>query len=96
MPIYEYECESCGSHKEALQRFSDSPLTQCDKCQGSLKRLISQSSFHLKGTGWYVTDYASRSGNGKVAGSAKEKTPEGSKETPAASKDGGTGSEKAE
>jgi len=63
MPIYEYECDKCGHHIEALQRFSDSALTDCDLCNGKMKKLISQSTFHLKGTGWYVTDYASKSGS---------------------------------
>ena len=62
MPIYEYECKKCGNHVEALQRFSDAPLTQCESCHGKLRKLISQSTFHLKGSGWYVTDYASKSG----------------------------------
>jgi putative FmdB family regulatory protein len=61
MPIYEYECSKCGHHTEALQKFSDPPLKQCEQCHGSLKKVISQSTFHLKGTGWYVTDYASKS-----------------------------------
>ncbi len=57
MPIYEYECEACGQIEEAWQKFSDAPLTQCRSCSGSLHKLISQSAFHLKGSGWYVTDY---------------------------------------
>jgi putative FmdB family regulatory protein len=57
MPIYEYECSQCGGITEAWQKFSDPPLTTCERCQGTLRRLISQSSFHLKGSGWYVTDY---------------------------------------
>ena len=62
MPIYEYECTKCGHHTEALQKFSDPPLSECDACHShKLKKLISQSTFHLKGTGWYVTDYASKS-----------------------------------
>lgn len=63
MPIYEYECADCGHIEEALQKFSDDPLTTCDRCSGSLHKLISQSSFHLKGSGWYVTDYANKSKN---------------------------------
>lgn len=58
MPIYEYECQQCNQVTEAMQKFSDSPLTECPHCAGSLRKLISQSSFHLKGSGWYVTDYA--------------------------------------
>lgn len=60
MPIYEYQCEKCGSVEEALQKFSDRPLTKCSHCSGKLHKLISQSAFHLKGTGWYVTDYAGK------------------------------------
>jgi putative FmdB family regulatory protein len=61
MPIYEYECTKCGQIEEAIQKFSDKPLTKCKQCSGKLHRLISKNSFHLKGTGWYVTDYANRS-----------------------------------
>ena len=61
MPIYEYECTKCGKVEEALQKFSDRPLSKCSHCSGRLSRLISQSSFHLKGSGWYVTDYAGKS-----------------------------------
>jgi putative FmdB family regulatory protein len=60
MPIYEYECTKCGKIEEAWQKFSDKPLKACKHCSGKLHRLISQSSFHLKGTGWYVTDYAKK------------------------------------
>ncbi|MDD2604881.1 MAG: zinc ribbon domain-containing protein [Desulfobacterales bacterium] len=62
MPIYEYECENCGRIEEVLQRFSDEPLTRCRHCAGKLHKLVSQSSFHLKGGGWYVTDYARKDG----------------------------------
>ncbi len=64
MPIYEYECEKCGKIIEVIQKFSDAPLCQCE-CRGPLRKLVSHSSFHLKGSGWYVTDY-----KGKNAGSA--------------------------
>ena len=63
MPIYEYECTKCGNIEEVLQKFSDKPLTKCKQCSGKLHKLVSQSSFHLKGTGWYVTDYANKSKN---------------------------------
>ena len=58
MPIYEYECMKCGEIKEITQKFSDKPLTKCKHCSGKLQKLVSQSTFHLKGTGWYVTDYS--------------------------------------
>jgi putative FmdB family regulatory protein len=60
MPIYEYECTKCGKVEEAFQRISENPLTTCRHCSGELHKLISQSSFHLKGSGWYVTDYAGK------------------------------------
>lgn len=63
MPIYEYECSKCGRIDEVLQKFSDKPLSKCKHCSGKLHKLISQSSFHLKGTGWYITDYANKSQN---------------------------------
>lgn len=61
MPIYEYECTKCGARQEAWQKMSDKPLTTCEKCSGKLQKLISQSTFHLKGSGWYATDYAGKS-----------------------------------
>jgi len=77
MPIYEYECTKCGLHTESLQKFSDSPLTECEMCHGKLKKLISHNTFHLKGTGWYVTDYASKSGgNQGQSTKAESKTPD--------------------
>lgn len=60
MPLYEYQCTACGKIEEAIQKFSDSPLKTCKHCSGKLNKLISQSSFHLKGTGWYVTDYSKK------------------------------------
>ena len=61
MPIYEYECTKCGRTDEVLQKFSEKPLTRCRHCSGKLHKLMSQSTFHLKGSGWYVTDYANKS-----------------------------------
>ena len=74
MPIYEYECTKCGNIEEALQKFSDKPHTKCRHCSGKLNKLVSQSTFHLKGTGWYVTDYADKSK--KPAKSSQKKTEE--------------------
>ena len=72
MPIYEYECTKCGQIEEAIQKFSDKPLTKCRHCSGKLHKLISKNSFHLKGTGWYVTDYANRSRGTKSSPSATD------------------------
>ena len=63
MPIYEYQCDQCGRVEEALQKITDKPRTKCNHCSGKLHKLISQSAFHLKGTGWYVTDYSGKSQN---------------------------------
>lgn len=73
MPVYEYECSQCGRVEEAIQKFSDEPLTTCEHCSGKLLKLISQSSFHLKGSGWYVTDYANKS-KGKDGAAKNEDT----------------------
>ena len=62
MPIYEYRCNECGCEFEVMQKFSDSPIQTCSQCTGRVTKLISQSTFHLKGTGWYATDYAKKSG----------------------------------
>src|SRR5207237_9242916 len=65
MPIYEYRCAQCGIFEE-VQRITDQPLERCPKCRRKVRRLISSTSFHLKGSGWYVTDYArAGSGNGR-------------------------------
>jgi putative FmdB family regulatory protein len=62
MPIYEYRCDNCGREFEEWQKFSDPVVEQCSVCGGTTRRLISQSTFVLKGTGWYVTDYARKDG----------------------------------
>ena len=83
MPVYEYQCSECGQIEEAFQKISDPPLDTCPNCNGRLKKLISQSSFHLKGSGWYVTDYGgSKSGN---AAGKKESKSSGSKSSKSAS-----------
>jgi putative FmdB family regulatory protein len=94
MPIYEYECTKCGNHIEVWQKFSDTPISQCDACHGKVRKVISQSAFHLKGTGWYVTDYASKSGN--RTGDTKKTETKAETKTEAATttaKDGGAAKE---
>jgi putative FmdB family regulatory protein len=71
MPIYEYECTKCGEVEEIFQKFSAKPLKKCRHCSGRLNKLISQSTFHLKGTGWYVTDYANKSKTNAAASNNK-------------------------
>lgn len=57
MPIYEYECEGCHKVHEVMQKFSDAPLAACPDCGKSVHKIMSRTSFALKGTGWYSTDY---------------------------------------
>ena len=72
MPIYEYSCTKCGKTVEAMQKMSDPPLKKCPQCGGALAKMISSTSFVLKGTGWYATDYAKK-GNGTGNGSGNGK-----------------------
>ena len=73
MPIYEYACKKCGKTIEVIQKFSDPVLRKHKDCGGALTKLISASGFQFKGTGWYVTDYAKKSGG--PASESKESTP---------------------
>jgi putative FmdB family regulatory protein len=62
MPLYEYECEACGSRFEKIRKFSDAPLEVCDKCgKGPVKKLLSSPAIQFKGSGFYITDYAKKS-----------------------------------
>jgi putative FmdB family regulatory protein len=76
MPVYEYACEKCGHELEAEQRITDPPLKTCPRCKArKLKRLISQTSFVLKGGGWYADLYASKSSKEKDAGETNSDAP---------------------
>jgi putative FmdB family regulatory protein len=93
MPLYEYECRSCGKRIEVLQRFEEAPLTVCPTCGGDLKKLFSAPAVQFKGTGWYVTDYGGKGasgadgkGSGKTEAKAEGAADSGKtekKETPA-------------
>jgi putative FmdB family regulatory protein len=76
LPLYEYRCAKCRSQFEKIRKFSDPPLTKCEKCGGKLEHLLSSPAFQFKGTGWYVTDYAKKDLSGsreKVDRSDSEK-----------------------
>jgi putative FmdB family regulatory protein len=60
MPIYEYKCKKCGKEYEAFQRITESCLKSCKFCKGPVHKLVSRTSFQLKGSGWYVTDYGGK------------------------------------
>lgn len=73
MPLYEYQCESCGHRFEVIQKFSDAPIEDCPKCGAKVHKLISSPAIQFKGSGWYITDYAKKdSTSATKAGSAKE------------------------
>lgn len=75
MPIYEYKCLDCGSHIEKMQKVSEETLKICEKCGGKLEKQWSLSGFQFKGAGWYVTDYAKKTGGDSAEKSEKaEKT----------------------
>ncbi|MDR0311725.1 MAG: zinc ribbon domain-containing protein [Acidobacteriota bacterium] len=89
MPRYEYECAECGKVFEAFQKINDDPLTECKFCKGKVEQLISQTSFQLKGGGWYVTDYAGRSSKPEAdspksdgAGKTAENKPDSASKSP--------------
>lgn len=77
MPLYEYECESCGKRFERIQKFSDQPIEQCIHCSGPVFKVLSPPALVFKGTGWYVTDYAKKNtslpGNGDKKNKPQEK-----------------------
>jgi putative FmdB family regulatory protein len=87
MPIYEYECTSCCNVFEVFQRMTEDPLTSCPDCSGSVKKLVSMSSFQLKGGGWYSDGYSSKASNGSGSASTDKSTENAStKKTPAKAK----------
>lgn len=84
MPIYEYVCEKCGHHLEIMQKMNDEPLAKCPKCgRKALEKIFSQTSFQLKGGGWYVSDYG-KSGGGKKDSGSESKESKDKKEPAAA------------
>jgi len=89
MPIYEYECEKCGAHLEVLQKMGDKALTRCAKCRGKVRKVVSRSSFQLKGSGWYMTDYAKTSSPSTTEAKSEAKS-EKSESKPAAAAVGPT------
>jgi putative FmdB family regulatory protein len=85
MPIYEYRCRKCGEF-EVTQRITDTALTRCPTCRGKVTKLISNTSFQLKGSGWYVTDYARKDSKGKEKSTDSKGTESTSTESKAESK----------
>jgi putative FmdB family regulatory protein len=94
MPIYEYRCHKCRKTFEVMQKFSDQPLSRCPSCSGKVSKLISNCSFQLKGSGWYVTDYKKKdtTWKDKEPDSKKSETPKS--ETPKSDTTGSKSEEK--
>jgi putative FmdB family regulatory protein len=81
MPLYEYECLKCGERSEILQKLSDPPFTHCPKCGGEVKKLLSSPAIQFKGSGFYKTDYASKSSTPSSSESKSESKTEPKSET---------------
>ena len=93
MPLYEYRCQDCGETIEVIQKFSDSPLSECEACGGALERLLSPSAIKFKGSGWYVTDYGKHKGKDSEAKSSSQNSGE-EKTTSTSESKGDSGSNK--
>ena len=96
MPIYEYECTSCCNVFEVFQRMTEDPLTTCPDCSGLVKKLVSVSSFTLKGGGWYADGYSSKACNSADTAAAPASTtspPEKAEKTKSVSTDSSAVSE---
>ena len=99
MPLYEYKCGSCGKTFEVIQKFADEPLKIHPECGGEVVRLFSAPAFHLKGTGWYATDYGKKSNGGESKSNDKDhesKSKDDSKSKDTESKDAKSADSKSE
>jgi putative FmdB family regulatory protein len=103
VPIYEYQCDKCGASFEVMQKMSDDPLTECDKCGGTLHKVLHPVAIHFKGSGFYTTDYGKGSGrrtggkdagSGDASGSSEGSSGDGSSESTGKSSDDGKSKEK--
>ena len=94
MPIYEYLCPKCGEF-EVTQRITEDALKRCPECRSKVRKLISQTSFQLKGSGWYITDYGRKgAAGGSEASSPKSDAKEGSSKESTSKEGGGESSAK--
>jgi putative FmdB family regulatory protein len=94
MPLYEYECKKCHHRFERIVKFSDPPMKKCPDCGGQVEQMISAPAVQFKGSGWYVTDYAKKSGasassNGDSATKGESTSKEGSAKQESASREDG-------
>ena len=99
MPIYEYECTSCCTVIEVFQRMTEDPLRTCPDCSGPVKKLLSMSSFQLKGSGWYADGYSSSSCNSSgstTTDTAKKSSPQKAEKATSSSTESSASSKKKE
>jgi putative FmdB family regulatory protein len=88
MPLYEYECKKCGHRFEKIQKFSDRMVKKCPECGGVVEQMISAPAVQFKGSGWYVTDYAKKSGSsGSSDSGSKESKRDDKSKSESASKE---------
>jgi putative FmdB family regulatory protein len=80
MPLYEYECDACAHRFERIQKYSDPLVDICPTCGGTVRKLLSSPAIQFKGSGWYITDYAKKSGSADSSSSTSAKT-EGDKKS---------------
>ncbi|HTV02710.1 MAG TPA: FmdB family zinc ribbon protein [Luteitalea sp.] len=95
MPLYEYECENCSHRFEVIQKFSDAPLTECPKCGGPVRKLLSSPAIQFKGSGWYITDYAKKNSTGAGATGKSESSATSEKGSSSSGDSGSTKSDSA-
>jgi putative FmdB family regulatory protein len=94
MPLYEYECEAAGHRFEVIQKFSDAPIDKCRVCGAPVHKLQSAPAFHLKGTGWYATDYAKSGSTAESKGGKESKESKEGKKSDASGTSDSSSSEK--
>jgi len=93
MPIYEYQCKKCKHRFEKIQKFSDPHVKKCPKCGAALELFISSSAVQFKGSGWYVTDYAKKSGGGSASNGDSASKKEGKTKSESSTQEGSSKSE---
>ena len=93
MPLYEYECQKCHKRFERLRQFSDPQVTKCPKCKGRVEQVISAPAVQFKGSGWYVTDYAKKSGGGSASNGDSASKKEGKTKSESSTQEGSSKSE---
>jgi putative FmdB family regulatory protein len=86
MPLYEYQCQTCGERVEVIQKLNDPPYAHCPKCSGDMKKLVSAPAIQFKGSGFYKTDYSSSPKSESSSSEAKSEKSETKSETKSESK----------